>query len=106
MDCDICYILSGHTPIPENDVLKWALWMDSHDRIVKQTKPCPGVLVSTVFTGVDYGYFPEHIPVLFETMIFGGRHDQFIERYYTWDEAKRGHHIIVREFFPMLITTN
>lgn len=27
----------------------------------------------------------------FETMIFGGEHDQYQERYSTWDEAEAGH---------------
>ena len=30
-------------------------------------------------------------PILFETMIFGGEHHEYQERYTTWDEAIKGH---------------
>lgn len=30
-------------------------------------------------------------PLLFETMIFGGKNDGFTKRYATWEEAERGH---------------
>ena len=46
--------------------------------------------VSTVFLGIDYG-FGAGEPVLFETMIFGGKHDGFQNRYLTWKEAEKGH---------------
>ena len=50
------------------------------------------VSVSTVFLGMDHS-FGGGSPVLFETMIFGGEHDQYQERYCTWDEAEKGHQI-------------
>lgn len=39
------------------------------------------IYVSTVFLGLDhsFGSFGECKPVLFETMIFGGEHDQYQE---------------------------
>lgn len=48
------------------------------------------VHVSTIFLAVDHqtGGGP---PVLFETMIFGGPHDGYQERYSTWGEAEAGH---------------
>lgn len=48
------------------------------------------VRVSTVFLGLNHAWNDEE-PVLFETMIFGGEHDQFQERYHTWTEAENGH---------------
>jgi hypothetical protein len=48
------------------------------------------VYVSTVFLGLDHS-FGEGPPQLFETMIFGGEHDEYQERYSTWDEAEAGH---------------
>lgn len=51
--------------------------------------------ISTVFLSVDHGYSRffgwEGQPVLFETMIFGGEHDEYQERYCTYDEAEQGH---------------
>jgi len=32
---------------------------------------------------------------LFETMIFGGEHDQYQVRYSTWDDALNGHQFAV-----------
>lgn len=53
------------------------------------------VTVSTVFLTLDHALIPDSKPVLFETMIFGGPHDQDQWRYYTWDQAGRGHYAIV-----------
>lgn len=34
-------------------------------------------------------------PILFETMIFGGKHDQDMWRYRTWAETEEGHEVTV-----------
>jgi len=53
------------------------------------------VEVSTVFLCHDHslgGLIGEdRKPILFETMIFGGKHDNCCERYHTYDEAMEGH---------------
>lgn len=51
-------------------------------------------VVSTVFLGIDHGYL-ERKPLLFETMIFGGAHDQYQERCSTWEEAELMHVIAI-----------
>ncbi len=51
------------------------------------------VLVSTVFLGVDHGH-SDGAPVLFETMVFGGKYTDFQRRYCTYDEAIEGHNNI------------
>ena len=48
------------------------------------------VLVSTSFLGMDYGTSKAH-PLVFETMVFGGEHSSYLDRYSTWDEATAGH---------------
>jgi hypothetical protein len=49
------------------------------------------VLVSTVWlSGIDHGWGDDPI-LLFETMTFGGRQDQCLQRYATEEEAMRGH---------------
>jgi len=48
------------------------------------------VFVSTVFLSLDHNY-REGEPILFETMIFGGEHDQYQERCCTYDEAVKMH---------------
>ena len=76
-----------------DDVYEWAAWMETANRTIgRDTIEVDGILVnvSTVFLGIDHSFgFGQ--PVLFETMIFGGKHDQYQERYCTLEEAKIGH---------------
>lgn len=82
------YILDGKTPVPFFDTTKWGSQVD---KIIGKDQ-FGSVSVSTVFLGMDHS-FGGGDPVLFETMIFGGEHDQYQERYCTWDEAEKGHQI-------------
>ncbi len=56
-----------------------------------------GQRVSTVFLHFDHGWNwdADNAPILCETMIFGGEHDESMWRYSTWDQAKEGHDKIV-----------
>ena len=47
--------------------------------------------ISTVFLTINHSWGPNEEPILFETMIFGGKHDQWQERYTTHAESKKGH---------------
>lgn len=83
------YILDENgKPVEEPDILKWCRWyQDSNEkRIVRRTR-IGDVLVSTVFLGLDHGYSPEQPPILWETMIFGGEHDMWMNRYASVEEA-------------------
>jgi hypothetical protein len=51
--------------------------------------------VSTVWLGLDH-QFGDGPPLIFETMIFGGEHDQDGWRYSTEDEAAAGHARVVQ----------
>lgn len=94
------YILDGRTPVPCEDVLEWALWYESADRVVEFTVMDLGVEVSTIFLAIDpqvgLGSGP---PLLFETLCFtpdgmNGRdvlEDSPFARYATWEEAEWGH---------------
>ncbi len=84
------YILEGKEPKPIEDVLEWGRWFEKANRHVAATKLPNNIQVSTVFLGLDHS-FGRGIPILFETMIFGGKHDQYQERYATWNEAEAGH---------------
>jgi hypothetical protein len=53
-----------------------------------------GVRVSTVFLGLDHGYGGSD-PVLWETMVFGGRHDNWMDRYTSYESALAGHNRVV-----------
>lgn len=83
------YILDGKTPKPTEDLKEWAEAFEKCNRTVSKTKLSDGVEISTVFLGAHHGL--GDVPILFETMIFGGEHDEYCERYSTWDEAEAGH---------------
>lgn len=84
------YILDGHTPVPCADLLEWARTFENAARTVGNTEVDGDIRVSTVFLGLDHS-FGHGDPLLFETMIFGGAHDGYQERYSKWDEAEAGH---------------
>ena len=83
------YILHGQQPVPVEDVLEWASWLENADRRVAKDE-VGGVGVSTVFLGIDH-QFGRGKPLLFETMIFGGVHDEYQTRCSTWEEAEVQH---------------
>lgn len=83
------YILEGKTPVACNSVDTWGKWMQKTNRAVAKTA-IGDVLVSTVFLGLDHN-FGGGAPLLFETMIFGGVHDQYQDRCSTWEQAEVMH---------------
>ena len=88
------YVLDGHKPIEESDLLRWGQWFETADRAV--AKDVVGnSRVSTVFLGLDHS-FGSGPPMIFETMVFGGPMSDEIERYSTWEEAEKGHDEMVR----------
>lgn len=87
------YILDGTIPVLEPDLNAWGRWNRTHSKFIAES--VFGFLwwkvrVSTVFLGIDHS-FTEGFPVLFETMVFGGKHDGFQERSSTWSGALRTH---------------
>lgn len=53
------------------------------------------IRVSTVWLGINYNLNLDGDPVLFETMVFGGRNNGLMRRYSTELEALLGHSEIV-----------
>lgn len=89
------YILLPDHTVKVVPLMEWAQWFEwtytgKHDRKVEKTQITDGVEVSTMFLWLDH-QFGVGPPILFETMIFGWEHDQYTERYATWDEAVAGH---------------
>jgi len=82
------FILDGHKVVP-TDLDTWSRWFQRANRKVASDH-IGDILISTVFLGLDHSY-GSGPPLLFETMIFGGPHDQYQERYTTWEEAEAGH---------------
>jgi hypothetical protein len=86
------YILDDEgKPVPEPDVLRWADWIErSNKRVLRQNRLAGGVLV-TIFVGVDHDLLRRGPPMVWETMILGGRHDGYCVRHATRKEALSGH---------------
>jgi hypothetical protein len=84
------YILDASgVPLRCDDLTVWARFMGMERRRVAIDR-VNGAEVSTVFLGIDHS-FGSGGPLLFETMIFGGEHDQWCDRYSTRQEAFAGH---------------
>jgi hypothetical protein len=97
------YVLDEeHNVVPCQGMKDWKeRYYESSNRVVKKTFVGKQE-VSTVFLGMDHGFSwifktEENRPVVFETMVFGGKSDEFQERYCTWDEAVKGHDEVVRK---------
>ncbi len=85
------YVLddSGN-PVPCDDIFTWGRWFeDPTKRRVAMTET-GDVRVSTVFLGLNHR-FSDGPPLIYETMIFGGPHDSYQQRYSTKEEALEGH---------------
>lgn len=76
--------------VMEPDLIKWARWFETANRKLAQDI-VGAVRVSTVFLGLDHGFVPEEPPILWETMIFGGEHDLWQDRYASKADALAGH---------------
>lgn len=83
------FILKDKKVIECFDLLEWGRFMEEKSRIVKQ-EVVNGVNISTVFLGLDHN-FDEGELLAFETMIFGGKHDDYQERCSTWEQAEEMH---------------
>ncbi len=82
------YILDGHETKPVDSLEEWSNKMQM-DRHVAQDV-IGDIRISTVFLGLDHNHF-DGPPILFETMIFGGQHDEYQARCSTWEQAVEQH---------------
>ena len=91
------YILDERgEPVLCPDWDEWGAWYQTSDRTIRRTEVC-GLLVSTVFLGMDHNFVDDGPPHLFETMIFPivdgelSWSEVYGERYSTRAEAIAGH---------------
>lgn len=94
------YVLSGQTPVPEPDPLKWGEWHETADRQVALTQVGP-YHISTVFLGIDHRFMHKGPPLLFQTMVFstdptGDAEDRRMDLCSTWSEAEEMHARMVK----------
>ena len=85
------YMLKDKIAIP-CDLMSWARWFEKADRHVAKSGGPKGERpwISTVFLGLNHNS-GDGPPLLFETMIFGGEHDQYQVRCSTWKQAEAMH---------------
>lgn len=85
------YIINENgVPILEPDLHTWATWFETAERHVAQ-QYIGGVYVSTVFLGIDHNFGFGGPPILYKTMIFGGKHDEYQMRSATKHAALSNH---------------
>lgn len=92
------YVLYGRRTIKCRDTLKWVRsFKKCRKHVADET--INGIRISTVFLGTDYGIgriFNKKIPpILFETMVFGGKLDQEMAHCSTWEQAEAMHRAMV-----------
>ena len=91
------YILDGKNAVLCNDLIKWGTWFETAERHVGH-EIRGDIRVRTVFLGLDH-QFGDGEPLLYETMIFGGPHDDYQERCSTWEQAEQMHKTAVEIAF-------
>ena len=92
------YILKGKEVIPCLDLTEWGRWMRNFKNRRIAIDMIEGIMVSTVFLGLDHDFLDQHsIQLIFETMTNDKTFDKWGDqrRYFTWDEAEEGHKKIV-----------
>jgi hypothetical protein len=95
IDTDHYILDDNHRVVKTDDLLVWGRFMSNRKRRVDLT--CVGnAEISTVFLGLNHRYSDKGPPLLFETMIFGGKHDEYCKRYSSWDDAMIGHDMAVK----------
>jgi hypothetical protein len=81
-------------PIVVHSVQEWADWFEyAEPKLLRRVAfDKIGIAeVSTVFLGLNHDFTGQGLPVLWETMVFGGPFDQEQRRYTSKAEALAGH---------------
>lgn len=86
-------------PVPEGDLMTWSRWMEEHgDKRRVALSDVGGTQVSAVFLGLDYSYVDgASMPMLYETMVFGGDGAEHTVRSPSREAALAAHAEIVRK---------
>jgi hypothetical protein len=90
------YVLDENkNPVRCINLATWEEWFAKNNNRVAlsigpYSKGHQAITVSTIFIGLYYGDSDESPPI-FETMIFGGEHDQYQVRTSSWAEAEAAH---------------
>lgn len=87
------YILDENNKPIRSTIVDCGKWLEENpERKAVKQEHIDDIFISTVFLGLDHAWDSD-IPVLWETMIFGGDHDQYQDRYTSYEDALEGHQI-------------
>jgi hypothetical protein len=85
------YILDKENKPVKSTIIQHSEWIEANpERKAVKQEHIGDIFISTVFLGLDHSWNSD-IPVLWETMIFGGEHDQYQDRYTSHEDALEGH---------------
>jgi hypothetical protein len=85
------YILDKDNKPVKSTIIQHSEWIEANpERKAVKQEHIGDIFISTVFLGLDHSWNSD-IPVLWETMIFGGEHDQYQDRYTSYEDALEGH---------------
>jgi hypothetical protein len=103
------YILDNRIPVPVADLIHWSTWCQHNQdkltvaKTVVSNDPRLRIGVSTVFLTIDH-QLGDGVPLVFETMVFGGPHDGAMQRCSTWEQAEAQHSAMVAMVAPVPAT--
>lgn len=85
------YILDENNKPIRSTIVEYGKQIEENPerKAVKQER-IDDIFISTMLLGLDHAWNSD-IPVLWETMIFGGEHDQYMDRYTSYEDALEGH---------------
>lgn len=90
------YVLDEYLNIREATIEEWEeYYCDMEKRRIAFTRVSPRIMVSTVFLGLDHSFKEDTTPVLFESLVIGGKHSDDMLRYTSFDDAIKGHNELV-----------
>jgi hypothetical protein len=87
------YILDENNKPIRSTIVDCGEWLKKNpERKAVKQEYVGDVRISTVFLGLDHAWPRDgDTPLLWETMIFGGEHDQYMDRYTSYEDAVEGH---------------
>jgi hypothetical protein len=86
------YTLDENNKPVASNVREYSAWEEANpERKAVKQDTIGEVFISTVFLGLDHSWRDDRRPLLWETMVFGGDHDQYQQRYYSYEDAIEGH---------------
>ena len=85
------YILDENNKPVKSTIVDCSKWLEENpERKAVKQEHIGDIFISTVFLGLDHAW-DSNVPVLWETMIFRGEHDQYMDRYTSYEDALEGH---------------